>query len=197
MYYPNVFSFDLEKFFTGELDISQANGVLAITVHSCSKINTSESNLNTFVRFYLNKAQELEKTSIIENTRSPVWNETKFILLHDLESFLTMELRTTSNSKKAGKKLARAQLSLKDLEPQNDYTLENQELPMLRRGKFVTNLRADMKYFPVSKPIANPDGTFIEAEPSSKNYSFKTTFFFFSLIYLDRLGYFTYHHSRM
>lgn len=169
MYYPNVFSFDLEKFFSGELDISQANGVLAITVHSCSKIITSESNLNTFIRFYLNKAQELEKTSIIESTRSPVWNETKFILLHDLESLLTMELRTTSNSKKAGKKLARSVFDLKEMTPENDYTLENQQLPMLRRGKFVTNLRTDIKYFPVSKPIENPDGTFIEAEPSSKN----------------------------
>lgn len=42
------------------------------------------------------------------------------------------------------------------------------ELPMQRHGKFITNLVADMKYFPVSKPIENQDGTFIEAAPSSK-----------------------------
>lgn len=42
------------------------------------------------------------------------------------------------------------------------------ELPMLRHGKFITNVTADMKYFPVSKPTKNEDGTFIEAAPSSK-----------------------------
>lgn len=42
------------------------------------------------------------------------------------------------------------------------------ELPMQRHGKFITNLLADMRYFPVSKPIKNEDGTVIEAAPSSK-----------------------------
>jgi hypothetical protein len=41
---------------------------------------------------------------------------------------------------------------------------------MQRHGKFITNLNVDMRYFPVSKPIQNPDGTYIEAEPSSKTY---------------------------
>lgn len=39
---------------------------------------------------------------------------------------------------------------------------------MLRHGKFVANLKADVKYFSVSKPIENADGTLIEPEPSSK-----------------------------
>jgi hypothetical protein len=39
---------------------------------------------------------------------------------------------------------------------------------MERHGKRITNLSVDMRYFPVSKPIENPDGTFIEAAPSSK-----------------------------
>ena len=38
---------------------------------------------------------------------------------------------------------------------------------MLRHGKFVANLKADVKYFSVSKPIENADGTLIEPEPSS------------------------------
>lgn len=41
---------------------------------------------------------------------------------------------------------------------------------MQRHGKFITNLKVDMRYFPVSKPIQNSDGTYIEAEPSSKSY---------------------------
>jgi hypothetical protein len=43
---------------------------------------------------------------------------------------------------------------------------------MERHGKRITNLNVDMRYFPVSKPIKNPDGTFIEAAPSSKNLQY-------------------------
>lgn len=167
LYYPNVFSYDIEKFFSGELDINQANGVLAITVHSASKINASDSTLNPFIRFYLDKAQELEKTSVIENSRTPHWNETRFLLLNNLESILTMELRTSNNTKKAGKRLGRANFDLNDLREDNDMELDNLELPVLRHGKFISNLRVDMKYFPVSKPTPNSDGTFIEAAPSN------------------------------
>ncbi|RCH82957.1 hypothetical protein CU098_000167, partial [Rhizopus stolonifer] len=167
LYYPNVFSFDAEKFFSGELDISRANGVLAITVHSCTKINTSDASLHPFIRFYLNEAQqELEKTSICENTRIPHWNETKFLLLHDLKSILAMELRTTNNLKKAGKRLAKAHFDLKDVENTADLELNNLSIPMLRHGKHITDLNADMKYFPVSTPIKKEDGTFIEPEAS-------------------------------
>lgn len=41
---------------------------------------------------------------------------------------------------------------------------------MLRHGKLITTLMADMRYFPVSKPIQNPDGTYIEPAPSSKSF---------------------------
>jgi hypothetical protein len=105
--------------------IDQANGVLAVTVHSCSKINASEGSLNPFIRFYLDKAQELEKTAICENTSAPNWNETKFLLLNNLDSILTMELRTTNNTKKAGKRLARANFNLKDIKNEKDLELDN------------------------------------------------------------------------
>ncbi|KAG2201023.1 hypothetical protein INT47_006567 [Mucor saturninus] len=167
LYYPNVFSFDMEKFFSGEMDINQANGVLAITVHSCTQIKSSDTNLNTFIRFYLDEAQELEKTAICENSHTPHWNETRFILLNNLNSILTMELRTTNHTKKSGKRLARAHFDLKDMKYDDDMELDDLELPMQRHGKFITNLLADMKYFPVSKPIKNEDGTVIEAAPSN------------------------------
>ncbi|KAI9469131.1 MAG: hypothetical protein EXX96DRAFT_492606 [Benjaminiella poitrasii] len=140
LYYPNVFSYDVEKFFSGELDISQANGVLAITVHSSSKINASDTTLNPFIRFFLDKAQELEKTSLCENTRTPHWNETKFLLLNNLDSILTMELRTTSNTKKAGKRLARAHFDLKDVKENEDLQLDNLELPMLRNDSGIVRI---------------------------------------------------------
>jgi Ca2+-dependent lipid-binding protein len=105
--------------------IDQANGVLAVTVHSCSRITASDTTLNPFIRFFLDKAQELEKTAILENTRTPQWNETKFLLLNNLESILTMELRTTNSTKKAGKRLARSHFDLKDMRDEEDMELDN------------------------------------------------------------------------
>ncbi|KAI8992390.1 hypothetical protein BDB01DRAFT_882480 [Pilobolus umbonatus] len=166
MYYPSVFSFNVEKFFAGELDLTQANGVLAITVHSCN-IESSSENLNPFVRFYLDEAQELEKTSVCENSRAPIWNETRFILLNNLDSILALELRTENGIKKAGKKLAVAHFDLRDIQEQENMELDNMELAMLRHGRYITSLKTDMRYFPVSKPIYNPDGSVIEAEPSN------------------------------
>lgn len=105
--------------------IGQANGVLAVTVHSCSRINASDTTLNPFIRFFLDKAQELEKTAVLENTRTPQWNETKFLLLNNLDAILTMELRTTNNTKKAGKRLARSHFDLKDMKEEEDMELDN------------------------------------------------------------------------
>ena len=73
----------------------------------------------------MDAAQELEKTSICENTTSPQWNETKFLLINNLESVLNMELRTSNNTKKAGKKLAITQFNLNDLKHKKDNELDN------------------------------------------------------------------------
>ena len=73
----------------------------------------------------MDTAQELEKTSICENTASPHWNETKFLLINNLESVLNMELRTSNNTKKAGKKLAITQFNLNDLKHKKDNELDN------------------------------------------------------------------------
>jgi Ca2+-dependent lipid-binding protein len=81
--------------------------------------------LNPFIRFYLGKAQELEKTAICENTHTPCWNETRFLLLNNLDSILTMELRTSNSTKKAGKRLARAHFDLKDMKHEEDMELDN------------------------------------------------------------------------
>lgn len=99
--------------------------MLAITVHSCTQIKSSDTNLNTFIRFYLDEAQELEKTAICENSHTPHWNETRFILLNNLNSILTMELRTTNHTKKSGKRLARAHFDLKDLKYDDDMELDD------------------------------------------------------------------------
>ncbi|KAG2225823.1 hypothetical protein INT45_007067, partial [Circinella minor] len=169
MYYPNVFSFDVEKFFSGELDITQANGVLAITVYSTSTITASDisGEVNPYIRFYLDKAQELGRTSVQENTLDPRWNETHFLMLNNLTSTLSLELRNQSSSSK-DRRIARAHFDLKELENDNDYSLTDTELDLRHNGKPVGQVKVDMRYMPVSKPIPRDDGT---VEPAAESNS--------------------------
>ena len=144
MYYPNVFSFDVDKFFSGELDISkcskwssygsnndwrfgiaQANGILAVTVYSTTPINAQDisGTLNPYVRFYLDKAQELGRSTVQENTIEPRWNETHFLMLNNLSSTLSLELRNQQTGSK-DRRIARAHFELKELENDVDYSVE-------------------------------------------------------------------------
>ncbi|KAG0171493.1 hypothetical protein DFQ28_001023 [Apophysomyces sp. BC1034] len=167
MYYPNTFAFDVDKFFAGELDITQANGVLAVTVYSASTIGAGDGSLNPYIRFFLDKAQELGRTSVRENTLEPIWNETHFLLLNNLNSILTLELRNHSTNTK-DRRVARSHFDLVDLTEEDDYELRGLDLVMQRHGKPITDLKADMRYLPVSKPIARDDGT---VEPAAESNS--------------------------
>ncbi|KAI7866079.1 C2 domain-containing protein [Spinellus fusiger] len=158
MYYPNVFAFDVEKFFSGELDITQANGVLAVTVHSCSSISSGDGSLNPYVRLFLNKAQELGRTSVREDTLQPIWNETHFLLLNNLHSILTLELRSHNTNAK-DKRIARANFDLVSLEEEEEKAMQKIDLVLLRHGKTIGDLKVDMRYMPVSKPVIQGDGT--------------------------------------
>jgi Ca2+-dependent lipid-binding protein len=50
---------------------------------------------NPYIRFYLDHGQELDRTSICENTWTPKWNETRYLKLNNLNSLLSMELKTS------------------------------------------------------------------------------------------------------
>ncbi|KAI9266580.1 C2 domain-containing protein [Phascolomyces articulosus] len=169
MYYPNVFSFDVEKFFSGELDITQANGVLAVTVYSTTTINTRDisGQVNPYIRFYLDKAQELGRTSVQENTLDPRWNETHFLMLNNLTSMLSLELRNQSTGSK-DRRIARAHFDLKELENDEDHSLEDADLDLRHNGKPIGQIKVDMRYMPVSKPIPRDDGT---VEPAAESNS--------------------------
>jgi Ca2+-dependent lipid-binding protein len=96
MYYPNVFTLDVEKLMAGDLDMSSANGVLAVTVYSASKIKSGDllggGSIDPYVSFRVNRGPELGRTSVLTNTDEPNWNETHFLLLNNLNESLSMEL---------------------------------------------------------------------------------------------------------
>ncbi|KAF7723819.1 hypothetical protein EC973_001603 [Apophysomyces ossiformis] len=170
MYAPNMFTFDIEKLLAGELDITQANGVLAITVYSASSIRKVDSLFddapNAYVRFYIDHAQELGRTSVRENTLEPQWNETRFLLLNSLNGQLSLELRT-HNPQGKDRRLATAHFDLRELDEVGQNEQEGLNLPLLRNGRPVSDLRVDLHYLPVSKPIKRVDGTIDPAEESN------------------------------
>ncbi|KAI8374245.1 uncharacterized protein BYT42DRAFT_575688 [Radiomyces spectabilis] len=170
MYAPNVFTFDIEKFMAGEFDITQANGILAITVYAASQINhvhdLIDGSPNPYLRFFLDHAQELGRTNVRENTFVPQWNETRFLLLNNLNSQLSLELRT-HNADAKDRRLATAHFDLRELDDEDSQLQEGLDLVLLRDGKAVSDVRVDLRYLPVSKPMKRMDGTIEPAVESN------------------------------
>ncbi|ORZ18645.1 C2 domain-containing protein [Absidia repens] len=169
LYSPNTFTLDIEKLMAGELDITQANGVLAVTVYSCSNIRNvahlTKGIPNPYIRFYLDHGQELGRTGVKEHTHQPQWNETRFLLLNNLSAQLCMELRTHNPDAK-DRRLATAQFDLRQMDDDSKEQ-EGLDLLLLNNGKVVSDLRADIRYLPVSKPFRRLDGTIEPAVESN------------------------------
>lgn len=169
--------------------IAQANGVLAITVYYATALDSREisGTVNPYIRFYLNKAQELGRTSVQYNTVEPRWNETHFLMLNNLNSLLSLELRNQTGGSK-DRRIGRANFELKQLEEEHNYAREGllvywfdvlvlqhfnsppktRELDLRHNAKPLGRLKVDMLYLPVSKPVLRDDGTIEPAAESSK-----------------------------
>lgn len=171
MYAPNVFTVDVDRFWAGDFDLSSANGVLAVTVYSTDRIKNIEGLVdgapNPYIRFYLDHGQELDRTSVCENTFTPKWNETRYLKLNNLNSLLSMELKTSRPGLK-DRRLGTANFDLSQLDGETQAEQEGLNLLLLRNGKQVSDLRVDIRYVPISKPTKRDDGTIEPAVESSK-----------------------------
>jgi Ca2+-dependent lipid-binding protein len=101
--------------------------VLAVTVYSADEMRhvdeLVEEAPDTYVRFYLDHGQELDRTSVCEHSFSPAWNETKYLKLNNLNSLLSLELNSTELGFK-DKRLGTASFNLSQLD---DAALAEQE----------------------------------------------------------------------
>ncbi|KAI8364384.1 C2 domain-containing protein [Blakeslea trispora] len=171
MYAPNVFSVDMERFLAGDFDFNAANGVLAVTVYSTDRIKNIDGLVdgapNPYIRFYLDHGQELDRTSVCENTFTPKWNETYYLKINDLNSLLSIELKTSRPGKK-DRRLGTANFDLSVLDGETQAEQEELNLIMLRNGKYVTDIRVDLRYLPISKPTKRDNGTI---EPAAESNS--------------------------
>lgn len=112
------------------LTIGSANGVLAVTVYSATAFENVDDLLddnlpNTYIRFYLDHGQELDRTSVYEHSFSPQWNETKFLMLNSLNSLLSVELKASRPGLK-DRRLGTANFDLSKLD--NDMDTEQKGL---------------------------------------------------------------------
>lgn len=161
MYAPNVYTVDVAAMMAGGADLAAANGVLAVTVYSASGIKSGDmfGTVDPYITFHTGntKNQELARTSAIENTTAPRWNETHFILLNSLKETLCLQLMDRNVGRKDAT-LGVANLELKELE-ENTNMLEGLNLIALRSGKAVGEIKADIRYFPTAKPTTLENGT--------------------------------------
>ncbi|CAO0794357.1 unnamed protein product [Mucor circinelloides] len=169
MYAPNVFTLDVAAMMEGGNDLDTANGVLAVTIYSASNLKPNDlfGSLDPYCSFRVGNVHnpELARTTAIENTSHPKWNETHFVLLNNLNDILCFQIMDR-NSGRNDAEIGVANLDLKDVE-ENDGGIEGLNLIVLRSGKPVGEVKADVRYFPVSKAEKLEDGTVIPPAESN------------------------------
>lgn len=169
MYAPNVFTLDVAAMMEGGNDLDTANGVLAVTIYSASNLKPNDlfGSLDPYCSFRVGNVHnpELARTTAIENTSHPKWNETHFVLLNSLNDILCFQIMDR-NSGRNDAEIGVANLDLKDVE-ENDGGIEGLNLVALRSGKPVGEVKADVRYFPVSKAEKLEDGTVIPPAESN------------------------------
>ncbi|KAI7907367.1 C2 domain-containing protein [Cokeromyces recurvatus] len=170
MYAPNVFTLDIPALMSGANDLETANGVLAVTIYSAQSLKPNDflGTLDPYCTFHVNniKTPELARTSAIENTSNPKWDETHFILLNNLNDnlcFRVMDRNTGRNDVEVGI----ANLNLKEVEDTEEKAIEDPQLIVLRSGRTVGEIKADVRYFPVAKPEKKEDGTLLPVPESN------------------------------
>ncbi|CAO3625901.1 unnamed protein product [Mucor hiemalis] len=169
MYAPNVFTLDVAAMMAGGTDLQAANGVLAVTIYSANGLKPNDlfGSLDPYCVFKVGDVHnpELARTTAIENSNNPKWNETHFVLLNNLNDILCFQVMDR-NSGRSDAEIGVASLALKDVE-EGQNAIEGLNLVVLRSGKPVGEVKADVRYFPVSKPEKNEDGTIIPAVESN------------------------------
>lgn len=169
MYAPNVFTLDVAGMMAGGIDLDSANGVLAVTIYSANGLKPSDlfGSLDPYCVFKVGDLNnpELDRTAAIENTSNPKWNETHFILLNNLNDIFSFQIMDR-NSGRNDAEVGVANLSLKDVQ-ESDNAIEGLNLVVLRSGKPVGEIKADVRYFPVSLPEKKEDGTMLPAAESN------------------------------
>ncbi|GAA5958373.1 hypothetical protein JCM3765_004810 [Sporobolomyces pararoseus] len=168
MYDPNSFTLNLEQLLSGA-PLDTAIGVLAITVHNGRGIKSTKlggGNPDPYISFAINGRAELARTSTCHSTATPRWkNETKYILLNNLNETLTMTV-FDENLNRSDSNCGVTLFDLKTLEQDGEQTDVSGEIQL--EGKPRGRIRFDAVFSPVLIPKKLPDGT-LEPVPETSS----------------------------
>jgi len=143
----------------GGAPIDTAIGVLAVTVHRAHGLKNPDKFSGTpdpYTVFSLNNRAELARTKTVHESADPKWNETKYIIVSNLNDSLTLQVYDFNEIRK-DKELGVATFALDQL--QEDPEQENLTLPVTNNGKVRGQIMFDVRYFPVLEGRLLEDGT--------------------------------------
>lgn len=159
LYAPNSLDIDVEELLA-QLSLG-AIGCLAITVKRCTNLKPTEKTkqLHPYVQMKIECNADIdERTKVKKLISSPVFMETKYILLNQLESnFLNFNVYNLIEQEQNDKLIGNVQIPLADLlqkETFNDVTKN-----IMEGGKVVGKIEYDLKYFPILEPMVLEDGS--------------------------------------
>ncbi|ORX61723.1 hypothetical protein DM01DRAFT_32143 [Hesseltinella vesiculosa] len=166
MYAPNVFTIDVATMMTGA-DLTTANGILALTIHSAQGLKTSDllGSLDPYITAHLGNENNtvLGQTKCLENNNNPVFSETLLVLVNSTTETLFLNVRDRNTGRKDGD-VGVAKFDLNEL-VDNENIIDGIGLAVLHGGKNAGEIKCDMRYFPVSVP-EEKDGQIIPAAES-------------------------------
>ncbi|TFK76782.1 tricalbin [Pluteus cervinus] len=151
MYHPNLFTLNLEQMMSG-VPLDTACGIIQVVVQSARGIKGTKIGGGTpdpYVGLAINNQKELARTRYKNNTHNPTWQETKFLLVHDLNGSLNLNLWDFNDHRK-DTLLGSATFELHQL--LDDATQDGLTTPILKDGKERGEMRYDVTYYPVLQP---------------------------------------------
>ncbi|KAL2864936.1 putative membrane bound C2 domain protein (vp115) [Aspergillus lucknowensis] len=161
MYDPNVFPIEIAKMLAGGA-VDQAIGVVAVTLHGARNLKNPDKFAGTpdpYAVVSLNNRTELGRTKTIQDTDSPRWNETIFIIITSFSDALTIQPYDWNEFRK-DKELGTATFALDKLEQEAEH--ESIYLEVLASGRSRGTIHADIRFFPVLEGMKLENG---EIEP--------------------------------
>ncbi|KAI5478145.1 hypothetical protein MNV49_005409 [Pseudohyphozyma bogoriensis] len=158
MYAPHVYTLDLAAMLSGA-PADASVGVLALTIYNARGVKATKLGgglPDPYVAVSIAGREELAKTATKLNTSNPQWNETKFILLKNLNDPLLLSVMDW-NEHRPDNSIGMVTFDTKTLA--EDGQQEGQNGEVMHDGKQRGNVKFDAVFFPVLVPKKLPDGS--------------------------------------
>lgn len=161
LYAPNSLDIDVEEILAQQSNDS--NGCVAVSVRRCMKLktgaNTKENSINPYVELKVSSNGDVqEKTKVKKLINDPIFMETKYILVNNLDGvFLTFNVFNFIEDQADDKLIGSVEVPMVDLLQKEVQTSVVKNI--VESGKIVGKIEFDLRYFPCLKPLELDDGS--------------------------------------